>query len=277
MKSVEIQALERALGYAFKDVGLITQALTHRSHHHEQGDSEHNERLEFLGDAVLDLCVTQLVMKYSPTTDEGHLSKLRSQLVSETSLAKAARAIQIGQFVRLGKGEEQSGGRNRDSLLADSMEAILAAIYIDGGLEAAQKIVSNVLAIFLKDAEKWAATSWNLITRDHKSRLQEYCQSLGLGAPTYVCLNSLGPDHEKSFHMGLYIQGLLIERAEGPTKKIATQYAADKVLCVEQNGVPLIEFFRSKGLNPQPQKIKSPLKSKSIINGVNRNVTVERF
>jgi ribonuclease-3 len=276
MKSSEIRDLERALGYEFSEVGLITQALTHRSHHHEQGDCEHNERLEFLGDAVLDLCVTQLVMKYSPTTDEGHLSKLRSQLVSECSLAKAARVLGIGQFVRLGKGEEQSGGRNRDSLLADSMEAILAAIYLDGGLEASSRVVSKVLSIFLKDAEKWAATSWNLITRDHKSRLQEYCQSLGLGAPTYVCLNSLGPDHEKSFHMGLYIQGILVDKAEAPTKKLATQLAAEKVLEIENNGTPLIEFFKSKGLNPQPTKLKSPLRQKNqslgALNHVETNI-----
>jgi ribonuclease-3 len=263
MKSKEIRDLERALGYEFTNVGLITQALTHRSHHHEHGDSEHNERLEFLGDAVLDLCVTQLVMKYSPTTDEGHLSKLRSQLVSESSLAKAARELGIGQFIRLGKGEEQSGGRARDALLADSMEAILAAIFLDGGLEKASKVVSDVLEIFLVDAEKWASTSWNLITRDHKSRLQEYCQSLGLGAPTYVCLNSEGPDHEKSFHMGLYISGQLVEKAEGPTKKMATQMAAEKVLLVENDGLSLIEYFKQKGLRPQPQKIKSPLKTKN--------------
>jgi ribonuclease-3 len=214
-------------------------------------------------------------MKYSPTTDEGHLSKLRSQLVSEISLAKAARALNIGDYIRLGKGEEQSGGRLRDSLLADSLEAILAAIYLDGGLEAAEKIVAEVLSIFLKDAEKWAATSWNLITRDHKSRLQEYCQSLGLGAPTYVCLNALGPDHEKSFQMGLYIQGLLIERAEGSTKKIATQAAAQKVLEVENSGLPLIQYFKNKGLNPVVQKIKSPIRNKQIFSQGNKHVTHE--
>mgnify|MGYP006260601481 FL=1 len=134
MRTRSYEILEQTLDYKFNDSEFIIEALTHRSHKHEFGDSDHNERLEFLGDAVLDLCVTEMIMWRFRWKDEGHLSKLRSQLVSESALAKAARSIELGSFLRLGKGEEMGGGRDRDSLLADALEAIFGAIYIDSTL-----------------------------------------------------------------------------------------------------------------------------------------------
>ncbi len=261
MKDTPLRELERALGYEFKKTETITEALTHRSHHHEYNDSPHNERLEFLGDAVLDLCVTELVMGFAPATNEGHLSRLRSQLVSETSLARAARELGIGKYVRLGRGEESSGGRERDSLLADTLEAILAAIYIDGGLEASKCIVSRVLALFLTDAQEWASRSWNLITTDYKSRLQEFCQSLGFGTPSYSCLETLGPDHQKTFTMGLFIRGIEVSRAQASTKKEATQLAAQKLLEMDSAIGVLEEHMYSLGI--PKQALESPKKKGS--------------
>ncbi|NDF16199.1 ribonuclease III, partial [bacterium] len=165
-------ALEQALGYEFRKTELLTEALTHRSHHHEFGDSFHNERLEFLGDAVLDLCVTELIMEMSPMTDEGKLSKIRSQLVSEAALARAAHRLDLGKAVRLGKGEDQSGGRQRDSLLADTLEAVLAAVYIESGLPAVKSILMHLGVVprgeNLLDPAK---TLDDLIQKDSKSRL----------------------------------------------------------------------------------------------------------
>lgn len=224
-------ALEQALGYEFKKDELIIEALTHRSHHHELGDSRHNERLEFLGDAVLDLCITEMIMELSPETNEGVLSKLRSQLVSESSLARAASKLGLGAFMRLGRGEDLSGGRSRDSLLADTFEAVLAAVYLDGGLEAVIKIVEKS---FDARSDKlngvWEQTTQGLLILDYKSRLQELCQSAGMGAPTYQCTEVNGPDHMRRFTMALTIQGKEILSADGSTKKEATQKAARTVL-----------------------------------------------
>ena len=245
----EIGSLEKALDYEFKNMELIIEALTHRSHHHEHGDSLHNERLEFLGDAVLDLCVTEIVMELSPTTNEGHLSKLRSQLVSESSLARAARRLDLGAYVRLGKGEDLSGGRDRDALLADALEAVIAAMYLDGGLQPLRKIIPRILDVNSSDTVTWATTSWNLITRDYKSRLQEYCQSAGLGAPTYQCKETSGPDHQKSFTMGLVIQNIEVIRADGLTKKEATQKAAQALLAEAQDcETGLMSFLQNMGV-----------------------------
>lgn len=241
--------LEQALGYEFKNAELITQALTHRSHHHEFGDSFHNERLEFLGDAVLDLCVTEIVMKLSPETTEGDLSKLRSQLVSEASLAKAAAKVDLGAYLRLGRGEDLSGGRRRDSLLADTFEAVLAAIYLDTGLESVKKVIDQIFEVATVEAQSgWGEKSLTLLTQDFKSRLQEICQSAGLGAPTYVCTEVKGPDHLRRFTMALMIQGKVILSCDGLTKKEATQKGAELALEQQADKQLLIEWLLSFGL-----------------------------
>jgi ribonuclease-3 len=250
--------LEQALGYQFKKTELITQALTHRSHHHEFGDSSHNERLEFLGDAILDLCVTEIVMKLSPETTEGVLSKLRSQLVSEASLARVAQNLNIGEYVRLGRGEDLSGGRKRDSLLADTVEAVLAAIYLDSGLEAVQAVIDQIFDVELLGSQsEWAEKSLTLLTQDSKSRLQEICQSAGLGAPTYICTEVSGPDHMRRFTMALVLQSKTILSCDGLTKKEATQRAAQIVLDKPMENTTLVEWLMSFGLKSKLKNLKS--------------------
>lgn len=259
MRPQTLESVEQALGYKFKNHELIVEALTHRSHHHEFKDSPHNERLEFLGDAVLDLCVTEMVMHLSPTNDEGHLSKLRSQLVSAESLASAARRLGLGFFVRLGRGEDLSGGRERDSLLADLFEAVLAAIYYDGGLEEAKNFLRRILDSGFLDINDWASTAERLITRDYKSRLQEICQSAGIGAPTYFCLDANGPDHQRRFTMALLIQNLEVSRADASTKKEATQLAAQSFLDRQSSsGLTMEDFLESLGLLKVKNKNRAP-------------------
>jgi ribonuclease-3 len=227
------RGLEQALGYEFKDNKLIIEALTHRSHYHEFGDSSSNERLEFLGDTVLDLVITEELMRLFPQSGEGALSKLRSQIVSERSLSLAAKNIGLGKVLRLGKGEDKSGGRDRDSLLADCLEAVIAAVYLDGGLEEARKMILQKLGLQLP-TQSSTKRSNRFFDRDYKSRLQELCQSFGLGTPNYHCLSTEGPDHKKLFTMSLTVVGVELVKAKGPTKKEATQEAAR--LCLENLG-----------------------------------------
>ncbi len=227
MKTNPLESLEQALGYEFKDQKLITEALTHRSHHHELGDSPHNERLEFLGDAVLDLCITEIIMELSPDRNEGQLSKIRSQLVSQSGLALIAEKIKVGQYIRLGKGEESSGGRTRVSLLADALEAIIAALYQDSGsLSLVKQCIQKLWELDEEHSPLWNKASKVLLKLDFKSRLQEFCQSVGLGAPHYVCRSSTGPDHCRRFSMAILIGGRELARAEAGTKKEATSQAA---------------------------------------------------
>jgi ribonuclease-3 len=228
MDVFSFQELERNLGYKFKNIKLITEALTHRSHHHEFGDSSHNERLEFLGDAVLDLCCTELLMNASPDLSEGQLSKLRSSLVSEKSLARAAQRLKLGDTVRLGRGEEKSGGRTRDSLLADTLEAIIGAVYIESGIEDSRRVIVRMLGF---DVQGSLQESYReLLSSDYKSILQEACQKIGLGTPVYICKKVSGPDHQREFTMALRIQGFEVIEAACVTKKNATQKAAHKLL-----------------------------------------------
>jgi ribonuclease-3 len=228
MDVFSFQELERNLGYKFKDLKLITEALTHRSHHHEFGDSSHNERLEFLGDAVLDLCCTELLMMASPDLSEGQLSKLRSSLVSEKSLARAALRLNLGSTIRLGRGEEKSGGRSRDSLLADTLEAIIGAIYLEAGMDATKPLVAKMLGF--ENSASLQESYRELLSSDYKSILQEACQKLGFGTPLYVCKKVAGPDHLREFTMALRIQGFEVIEATCVTKKNATQKAAHKLL-----------------------------------------------
>lgn len=258
MKSEAIRALEQALGYEFKNTELIIEALTHRSHHHEYRDSRHNERLEFLGDAVLDLCMTETVMAFSPLSEEGELSKLRSQLVSERTLASAARQINLGRVIRLGRGEDLSGGRDRDALLADTLEAIVAAIYLDSDISVVRNVINEMMGQLVKGKEYLPEALQRMLSRDFKSRLQELCQSIGFGAPTYECLATSGPDHQCQFTMAIKIQGIEIIRADGPTKKEATQEAARGFLEAYGNAEVLEDFLKSKNIEPI-----SKLKNKS--------------
>src|ERR1700686_1164810 len=243
MKEREITALEEGLGYHFRGRAGIEQAVTHSSQAREQeaqqaGESKYkvsdNEQLEFLGDAVLALVTSEEVVHRFPHFREGELSKLRAHLVSERHLIQVAQQLELGHYLRLGRGEEKSGGRGKTALLVDALEAILAAIYLDGGLEVARSFVlSNVIAPELERMERGGGT---LPVTDFKSALQEAVQSLGLPQATYMLVEQAGPEHSKTFtvearlHTKNSKEAEFVGRAQGSTKKTAEQDAARQLL-----------------------------------------------
>ena len=220
--------LEDRLGYTFVDPTLLAMALTHRSWANEQGLGEHYERAEFLGDAVLDLLVAHWLYSEYPEMAEGELSKLKSQLVSEPVLARWARALGLGTALRLGIGEDRSGGRDKPSLLADVVEAVLGGIYLDGGLEAARQVIEGWLS------SGPAAGFAELLSVDAKTTLQELAQSQGLDLPVYRHVSEKGPDHEKRFFVECWLGGQLISDGSGASKKQAEQSAARAALATLQ-------------------------------------------
>src|SRR5438477_2774346 len=217
--------LEARLGHSFADPTLCETALTHKSWLNEAPDSGRtdNERLEFLGDAVLALVVSDLLMRRFPERSEGELSKTRAVIVSESGLAKAAEAIALGQWIFLGRGEDQAGGRRKPSILSDALEALMGAVYLDGGLEAARAVAERLFGPALQDAEKRAA-------QDYKSRLQERSQALLQAAPVYTVVGEEGPDHDKRFEVAIALGGREYGRAVGRSKKEAEQSAAAQAL-----------------------------------------------
>lgn len=216
--------LQHRLGYEFKQPVLLTMALTHRSWANEQGLDEHYERVEFLGDAVLDLLVAHWLYSENPAMAEGELSKLKSHIVSEPVLARWARDLDLGRALRLGIGEDRSGGRKKSSLLADAVEAVLGAIYLDGGLESVREVIDRWLATRPLAAIDDPAVS------DAKTTLQELAQSQGLGLPVYQHVSEEGPDHEKRFFVECWLGGERIGIGTGATKKQAEQSAARAAL-----------------------------------------------
>jgi ribonuclease-3 len=213
-------ALEAGLGHRFARPERLVVAVTHRSFHPEEA---HNETLEFLGDAVLALAVSDLLMRRFPDANEGALSKLRAGLVNAASLAAKARALDLGTWLRLGKGEERSGGRNKESILASAYEALLGAVYLDAGYEAARRVVD---AHFADDA----AVTQPAGHHDYKTRLQELTQRLYKETPAYVLVEESGPDHRKRFVVELTLAGRVLGRGGGHTKKAAEQAAAHEAL-----------------------------------------------
>jgi ribonuclease-3 len=213
--------LESMLGYTFRDRGLLEQALRHASwcNEHSAAHLEDNERLEFLGDAVLDLVVGHKLMTRYPQLREGELSVTRAQVVSEAGLSEVAGQLGIGQWMVLGKGEEKSGGRTKPSILADAFEAILAAVYLDGGFVAAVEIVERLLAQRIETVEFKGFY-------DFKTRLQETAQARLKATPTYRVVQELGPDHDKRFVVAVTIGEDEWARAVGKSKKEAEQMAA---------------------------------------------------
>ena len=183
---------ETALGYEFADRGLLALALTHRSYCAENGNVESNERLEFLGDAVLGLSITHSLFHFRPEQTEGDLAKARAEVVSSPSLAEAARRLGVGDVLLLGRGEELSGGRDKESILADAMEAVIAAIYLEAGWDRAAEFVTEQLARGALDAQSAPGL------RDYKTRLQEIAAELQLSPPEYQ-VSSTGPDHDRTF------------------------------------------------------------------------------
>ena len=213
--------LEAVLGYTFRDRGLLEQALRHASwcNEHAAAHLEDNERLEFLGDAVLDLVVGHKLMTRYPQLREGELSVTRAQVVSEAGLSEVAGQLGIGAWLVLGKGEEKSGGRTKPSILADAFEAILAAVYLDGGFAAAVEMVERLLAQRIETVEFKGFY-------DFKTRLQETAQARLKATPTYRVVQELGPDHDKRFVVAVTIGEDEWARAVGKSKKEAEQMAA---------------------------------------------------
>jgi len=227
--ATSIEAVQRLLGYRFHQPRLLEEALTHKSYSNERRskDRTQNERLEFLGDAVLSLVMSEYLAAEFPGSNEGGLSKLKAHLVSEASLAKAARRMKLGHLLRLGKGEELSKGREKHSLLADALEALIAAIYLDGGLEASRTFTLRVLEEELLATRAEQARPG---MEDYKTQLQEVCQKRFDTLPQYATVRESGPDHEKVFEIELTIQGVMRGIGRGHSKKEAEQMAAKEAL-----------------------------------------------
>jgi ribonuclease III len=224
MAASEIAELESVLGHRFRDPRWLLQALMHSSRVPERTPdepAESNEKLEFLGDAVLELLVSEELVRAFPDWSEGQLSKSRARLVNATALSLAAQRLGLGHHLRLGRGEEKTGGRSKPALLADAYEAIIAAVYLDAGLDAARAFVLKSLAegAMVVEAERLGRT-------DHKSALQELLQSRGVAPVRYHIVEESGPDHEKIFRVEVRLPGEITAVGTGKTKKEAEQSAA---------------------------------------------------
>lgn len=252
MKSRELRGLEDALGHQFRQTGLLQEAVTHSSYarEHEAQTSialRDNEQLEFLGDAVLGFVTSQELFSRYPQFREGQLSKTRAYLVSESHLVRAAKELQLGEYLCLGHGEEKSGGREKPAMLVDALEAVIAALYLDAGMEPAERfILKKILQPAFRRMERD-----DVPVTDFKSALQEAAHSLGWSQPAYVLVRERGPEHQKTFtieaRLGSARNGDFSARAHGPTKKQAEQGAARKAL----------EHLRTLNLN-NPESAKSP-------------------
>ncbi len=218
--------LESAIGHRFREMSWLERALTHSSRREQAASPvDDNERLEFLGDAVLGMVVSEYLVKQFPDWSEGQLSKSKGRLVSARSLQAAGQRIDLGRYLRLGRGEEKTGGREKRTLLANAYEALVAAIYCDGGYEAAARFVRRTLLDEMVGAEAEALTA-----PDHKSALQEWLQSRGWRSPRYRVIRESGPDHAKIFVVQVSSADRMLATAEGPSKKEAEQAAAQRAL-----------------------------------------------
>jgi ribonuclease-3 len=222
--------LERRINYHFRDLGLLEHALTHRSRAHEDasGGVIDNESLEFLGDAVLGFAIADMLFSRFPTHDEGYKSKVKAGIVSAASLARLAENIELGRYVLLGRGEEKTGGRHKHAILADGFEALIAAIYLDGGIDAAREFIASCFGPLIAAAGDQAADA--SFTEDWKSALQEWLQANGQGLPQYRLAAAEGPDHRKRFDVEVIVAGEVHGRAVGRSKKDAEQQAAREAL-----------------------------------------------
>ena len=233
------KAVFQTLGYDFNRVDLITEALTHRSYSHEKKLAYNNERLEFLGDTVLDLIMSQLLCEIFTEADEGTLSALRSQFVSETTLAEFAEKLGMGDWLLLGKGEERMGGRKRFSTLADTFEAVLGAMYIDGGLQVCFEFLKK---LFSEKIEKLRVeVQGRGRPRDPKSYLQEICQQAWGLAPVYECVSETRKGSQRFFEMSLRIRNIELVRSRAASKKEATLMAAQDLLKQSEGKIESIQ------------------------------------
>lgn len=226
-----LHRLEKNLSYRFHDIGLLSTSLTHRSYVNENQQSgvSDNERFEFLGDSVLGACVSDLIVGKYFSSSEGELTKIRSVLVCEESLAEIARNLQIGDCLLIGRGEENAGSRNKESFLANAFEAVVAALYLDSNYNNVKNIIDELFKPFLeKDNLK---TDYS----DYKTALQELCQKKYKTTPMYMVVDSTGPEHAKVFEVRVVIMNKLTEYGRGKSKKEAEKQAAQKALEILQN------------------------------------------
>ena len=218
-----LEMLEERIEYRFRDKALLKQAITHSSFTNEQkiNKAKNYERLEFLGDAVLELVSSEFLFKEQPEVPEGELTKQRASMVCEPSLAFCARELELGEFILLGRGEEGTGGRNRDSITSDAMEAVIGAIYLDGGMERAKMFIDRFILSDLEDKQ---------LFYDSKSNLQELVQGKLRKKFSYELLEESGPEHDKIFRAAVCIEEEVFGEGQGRTKKAAEQQAAYKAL-----------------------------------------------
>jgi ribonuclease III len=229
-KESQLSLLEKELGYSFADASLLIRALTHVSYNREKS-AGHNEVLEFLGDAVLDLAISDLLIRNFPDKSEGDLSKMRAALVNSAVLAEKAALLNLGPALRLGKGEDRSGGRDKPSILAGAFEALLGAVYRDSGYEAARRVVERYFAADVRGKK--------LGQHDYKTRLQEISQMLFRAPPSYRLVSETGPDHDKCFVTEIAVGGKVLGKGEGRTKKQSEQEAAKRALSeLQRSGLP---------------------------------------
>lgn len=231
---VLVSGLEALTGYLFQDRELALQSLTHSSYSNESAEPSQtetlsdNERLEFLGDAVIGLVVAKNLMERFPSASEGKLSRWRSSLVSRKTLAEIAGRLELGKLVRLGRGERQTGGAEKRSILAAALEALVGAIFRDGGLDAADEFLLRIYRPLFEMLEQGDEQLYQLM--DKKTHLQERTQSLFKSAPLYRLVGSWGPEHEKSFRVEIVIDGKIVAQGDGRSKKDAEQQAASLAL-----------------------------------------------
>lgn len=218
----EFKSLYETLGYGFNDIALAIQAFRHSSYVNEQVGAglEDNERLEFLGDAVLDLAVSHLLMERNPQASEGDLSRFRSMVVDEAGLHDVATRLELGRYLLLGKGEDQSLGRQKPSILADVTEALIGAIYLDGGFDVTKKVIEKLFGPLLKKV------GTDALIQDYKSLLQEFTQQAFKCLPQYRLTEEKGPAHDKMFRIALAVNGIVLAEGMGKSKKEAEQHAA---------------------------------------------------
>ncbi len=220
-----ITALQEKISYRFRTPQLLTHALTHSSYLHEKmAEGEDNERLEFLGDSVIEVVVSHLLMNSFPHLTEGGLSKTRAEFVKESTLASLARGVRLGDVLRLGRGEEETGGREKDSILAGGFEALMAAVYLDGGYGEAFRVIQGLYTPLVQEMQGKSED------KDFKTRLQEYTQKHLNDTPHYTVAREEGPDHAKTFEVVISIKGKPYGMGMGRSKKEAEQRAAEQAL-----------------------------------------------
>ncbi len=229
LPKIDLEALQDRLGHRFRNEELLLRALVHRSFAYENQEvCEDNETFEFLGDSVLGLAISHLLLDLFPNCDEGELSRLRSSIVNERELAQIASSLNLGDFLFLGKGEDLSGGRQKPSLLANGLEAVLAAVYLDGGLEPALRLVRTIFSDYLENQEEDYLLK--TLDKDYKTQLQEITQAKLKLTPVYNLEEEKGPDHDKTFFMRVEIGEQVLAYGHGKSKKEAQQEAARKAI-----------------------------------------------